>query len=262
MIRALFTAATGMEAQQLNIDTIAHNLANANTTGFKRARADFQDLLYQSTTAPGTASSASTQTPTGIQVGLGVKTAAVGKVFTQGDLRQTGSELDVAIEGDGFLQVVQPNGEIGYSRAGALKRDSSGQLVTSNGDPLEPSITIPTDALSVTIGSDGTVSVLQAGSSTASVVGTIELATFPNPQGLRPIGRNLYQPSDSSGAVTTGVPGESGIGTLSQGFLEISNVSIAEELVNMIMSQRAFEVNSKSIQTANEMLQTANNLIR
>lgn len=262
MIRALFTAASGMEAQQLNIDTIAHNLANANTTGFKRARADFQDLLYQTVTAPGTASSASTEVPTGLQVGLGVKPAAVAKIFAQGDFRNTGGELDLAIEGDGFFQVLQPNGEIAYTRAGALKRDSAGQLVTSNGYPLDPAITLPSDTTSVTVGADGTVSVLQGGSATATVVGTIELATFPNPQGLNAIGRNLLLPTASSGDPTTGVPGEAGIGTLSQGFLEISNVSIAEELVNMIMSQRAFEVNSKSIQAANEMLQTTNNLIR
>ena len=262
MIRALFTAATGMEAQQLNIDTIAHNLANANTTGFKRGRADFQDLLYQTVTAPGTASSASTEVPAGLQVGLGVKPAAVGKIFSQGDFRNTGGDLDLAIEGDGFFQVVQPNGEIAYTRAGALKRDSTGQLVTSNGYPLEPSITLPDDATSVTIASDGTVSVLEGGSTNTNVVGNIELAVFPNPQGLNAIGRNLFLASDSSGDAVTGVPGESGIGTLSQGFLEISNVSIAEELVNMIMSQRAFEVNSKSIQAANEMLQTTNNLIR
>lgn len=262
MIRALFTAATGMEAQQLNIDTIAHNLANANTTGFKRGRADFQDLLYQTVTAPGTASSASTEVPAGLQVGLGVKPAAVGKIFSQGDFRNTGGDLDLAIEGDGFFQVVQPNGEIAYTRAGALKRDSTGQLVTSNGYPLEPSITLPDDATSVTIASDGTVSVLEGGSTNTNVVGNIELAVFPNPQGLNAIGRNLFLASDSSGDAVTGVPGESGIGTLSQGFLEISNVSIAEELVNMIMSQRAFEVNSKSIEAANEMLQTTNNLIR
>ncbi|MGD2062154.1 MAG: flagellar basal-body rod protein FlgG [Nitrospirota bacterium] len=262
MIRALFTAATGMEAQQLNIDTIAHNLANANTTGFKRGRADFQDLLYQTVTAPGTASSASTEVPAGLQVGLGVKPAAVGKIFAQGDFRNTGGDLDVAIEGDGFFQVVQPNGEIAYTRAGALKRDSIGQLVTSNGYPLEPAITLPDETTSVTIASDGTVSVLEGGSTATTIVGTIELAVFPNPQGLNAIGRNLFIESDSSGDAIIGVPGESGIGTLSQGFLEISNVSIAEELVNMIMSQRAFEVNSKSIQAANEMLQTTNNLIR
>jgi flagellar basal-body rod protein FlgG len=262
MIRALFTAATGMEAQQLNIDTIAHNLANANTTGFKRGRADFQDLLYQTVTAPGTASSASTEVPAGLQVGLGVKPAAVGKIFSQGDFRNTGSELDLAIEGDGFFQVLQPNGEIAYTRAGALKRDSVGQLVTSNGYLLEPAITLPDDTTAVTIAADGTVSVLQGGSATATVVGDLELAVFPNPQGLSAIGRNLLLPTDASGDPITGVPGEAGIGTLSQGFLEISNVSIAEELVNMIMSQRAFEVNSKSIQAANEMLQTTNNLIR
>jgi len=262
MIRALFTAATGMEAQQLNIDTIAHNLANANTTGFKRGRADFQDLLYQTVTAPGTASSASTEVPSGLQIGLGVKPAAVAKIFAQGDFRNTGGELDLGIEGDGFFQVVQPNGEIAYTRAGALKRDSTGQIVTSNGYPLEPAITLPTDTTSVTIAADGTVSVVQAGSATTTVLGTIELAVFSNPQGLNAIGRNLLLPSDASGDPITGVPGEEGIGTLSQGFIEISNVSIAEELVNMIMSQRAFEVNSKSIQAANEMLQTTNNLIR
>jgi flagellar basal-body rod protein FlgG len=186
----------------------------------------------------------------------------VGKIFAQGDFRNTGGDLDVAIEGDGFFQVVQPNGEIAYTRAGALKRDSIGQLVTSNGYPLEPAITLPDETTSVTIASDGTVSVLEGGSTATTIVGTIELAVFPNPQGLNAIGRNLFIESDSSGDAIIGVPGESGIGTLSQGFLEISNVSIAEELVNMIMSQRAFEVNSKSIQAANEMLQTTNNLIR
>jgi len=175
MIRALFTAATGMEAQQLNIDTIAHNLANANTTGFKRGRADFQDLLYQTVTAPGTASSASTEVPSGLQIGLGVKPAAVAKIFAQGDFRNTGGELDLGVEGDGFFQVVQPNGEIAYTRAGTFKRDSTGQIVTSNGYPLEPAITLPTDTTSVTVAADGTVSVLQGGSATTTVLGTIDL---------------------------------------------------------------------------------------
>ena len=261
MIRALWTAATGMEAQQLNIDVIANNLANVNTTGFKKSRADFQDLLYQTTKLPGSASSATTQNPTGIEVGLGTRTAAVQKLFTTGDMQRTGNQLDLAIEGAGFFQVQLPNGDTGYTRAGAFKEDSTGQMVTSDGYPLLPNITIPENATNVSIGQDGTVTVFLDGSATGTAAGTIELATFSNPSGLDSAGNNIYMETTSSGAPTTGTAGENGIGTLAQNFLEGSNVSIMEELVNMIAGQRAYEINSKAIKTADKMVQMVNNLI-
>jgi len=262
MIRALWTAASGMEAQQLNIDVIANNLANVNTTGFKKNRADFQDLLYQTLREPGAKSSTGTIYPTGMQLGLGTRAAAIQKVFLQGDFQPTQNPFDLAIEGRGFFQILQPNGEIAYTRAGAFKQDEQGRLVTSDGFPLQPQITIPADILSITIGSDGTVSVLQAGQSSPSQVGQIQLVTFSNPAGLSSVGRNLYLETEASGSPTVGTPGENGVGTLAQGFLELSNVSISEELVNMIVGQRAYEVNSKAIQTADEMMQAANNTKR
>lgn len=262
MIRSLWTAASGMMAQQLNIDVISNNLANVNTAGFKKSRADFQDLLYQTIKSPGAASSADTQVPTGIQVGLGTRPVAVQKLFMQGDFQQTGAELDMAIEGSGFFQITQPNGEVAYSRAGTFKLDGEGRIVTSDGYPMEPEITLPADAISVEIGADGTISVLQAGTTTPTEVGTIQLANFSNPAGLKSLGRNLFAPTASSGDVSVGIPGENGIGGISQGFLEMSNVSIVDEMVNMIVSQRAYEVNSKAITTADEMLQTATNLRR
>lgn len=260
MIRALWTAASGMEAQQLNIDVIANNLANVNTAGFKKSRADFQDLMYQTIKSTGAPSTNSTQIPAGIQIGLGTRTAAVNKMFTPGNINQTGNPLDVAIEGDGFFQIQMPDGTTGYSRAGSFKKDSQGRLVTSDGYPVLPEIVIPNNATSVTIGNDGTVSVLQAGQTTPTSVGTIQLASFSNPAGLSSTGHNLYQPTDSSGTATTGTAGQNGLGTLSQGFLEMSNVSVMEEMVNMIISQRAYETNSKVVQTADQMLQQANNL--
>lgn len=262
MIRALWTAATGMQAQQLNIDVVANNLANVNTTGFKRARGDFQDLLYQTLRVAGTASSSGTEVPTGIQVGHGVRTAAVQKIFLQGDFMQTLNELDMTIEGKGFFQILKPDGEISYSRAGAFKLDSDGRVVTSDGYPMEPEITVPEDTINISIGPDGTVSVLQAGETEASEVGNIELAMFANEAGLKNIGRNLYETTDASGDAITGTPGEDGFGTIAQGFLEMSNVNIVEEMVNMIISQRAYEINSKVIQTSDSMLQVANNLKR
>lgn len=262
MIRALWTAATGMHAQQLNIDVIANNMSNVNTTGFKRSRADFQDLLYQTLRLAGTASSTGTEVPTGIQVGHGVRTVAVQKIFLQGDYQQTQNQLDMAIEGDGFFQVLQPDGDIGYTRAGAFKLDSDGRIVTSDGYALEPEISIPEDTINLTIGPDGTISVLQAGETEASEVGNIELAMFPNAGGLKSIGRNLYITTDASGDPITGTPGEEGFGTIAQGFLEMSNVNVVEEMVNMITSQRAYEINSKVIQASDEMLQTANNVKR
>lgn len=262
MIRALWTAASGMEAQQLNVDVIANNLANVNTPGFKRSRADFQDLLYQTLRDAGASSSSSTIYPTGMQVGLGTRNAAIQKIFQQGEFQQTQNPMDFAIEGRGFFEILQPNGESGYSRAGSFKQDEQGRLVTSDGFPLLPQITIPVDTLNITVGSDGTVSVVQAGQSASTQVGQIQLVSFANPSGLKSIGRNLYTETISSGSPTTGTPGESGIGTISQGFLELSNVSISEELINMIVSQRAYEINSKAIQTADEMMQTANNAKR
>lgn len=262
MIRALWTAASGMQAQQKNIDVVAHNLANVNTTGFKRSRADFQDLIYQNLKSTGSPATNSTQVPTGIQIGLGTRLAAVTKIFSPGDFSQTGNELDIAIEGDGFFQIQQPDGTTGYSRAGAFKRDSQGRIVTPEGNPLLPEIVVPSNTTKINIGSDGTVSVQQAGQNTPTTVGNIQLAAFSNPSGLSAQGKNIYLPSDASGNATTGTPGQDGLGSVAQGLLEMSNVNVAEEMVNMIVGQRAYEINSKAVQAADEMLQTANNLRR
>ncbi|MBJ6724819.1 flagellar basal-body rod protein FlgG [Geomesophilobacter sediminis] len=262
MIRALWTAASGMQAQQLNMDVISNNLANSNTTGFKKSRADFQDLMYQNLKTTGAPATNSTTTPTGIQVGLGVKPASVSKVFTAGSITQTGNELDIAIEGDGFFQVQQADGTTAYTRAGTFKKDGTGRMVTPDGQPLLPEIIIPSNATKINIGTDGTVSVQQAGQSAPTTVGTIQLASFQNPSGLSAIGRNLFQQSDSSGTATTGTAGLNGLGTLDQGYLEQSNVSVVEEMVNMIVGQRAYEINSKAVQAADEMLQQAGNLKR
>ena len=261
MIRALWTAASGMQAQQLNVDVVANNIANVNTTGFKKSRADFQDLIYQNLKSIGAPSTNATQA-SGIQVGLGTRTAAVTKNFATGTINQTGNDLDIAIEGDGFFQIQQPDGSTAYTRAGAFKMDSQGRVVNSDGYPLLPEVVIPSNSTKVNIGNDGTVSVQQAGQSTPTNVGNIQLATFSNPAGLSSLGRNLYQTTDSSGEATTGTPGQNGIGTMSQGYLEMSNVSVVEEMVNMIIGQRAYEVNSKAVQAADEMLQQANNLRR
>lgn len=262
MIRALWTAASGMQAQQKNIDVVAHNLANVNTTGFKRSRADFQDLIYQNLKSTGAPATNATQVPTGIQIGLGTRLAAVTKIFSPGDFTQTGNELDIAIEGDGFFQIQQPDGTTGYSRAGAFKRDSTGRVVTPEGNPLLPEIVIPNNATKINIGSDGTVSVQQAGQNAPTTVGNIQLATFSNPSGLSAQGKNICLPSDASGTATTGTPGLEGLGAIAQGLLEMSNVNVAEEMVNMIVGQRAYEINSKAVQASDEMLQTANNLRR
>jgi len=251
-----------MQAQQQNIDVVANNLANVNTTGFKKSRADFQDLMYQNLKSTGAPSSNSTQVPAGIEIGLGSKLAAITKIFTPGTINQSGNELDIAIEGDGFFQIQTPDGSTQYSRAGAFKKDSQGRLVNSDGYPMVPEIVIPANATKVSIGNDGTVSVMQAGQNTATNVGTIQLAAFSNPAGLSSMGHNLYQPTDASGTATTGTAGQNGLGTLSQGFIEMSNVSVMEEMVNMIVGQRAYEINSKAVQAADEMLQQANNLRR
>jgi len=257
MIRALYTAATGMEAQQLNIDVIANNLANVSTSGFKKSRADFQDLLYQTLKEPGVSATGTTQVPTGIQVGLGVRPAAVSRIHSQGDFNQTTNPLDVAIEGDGLFQVTLPDGNTAYTRAGAFKLDSTGSVVTAEGDALSPQITIPQGAESINIGNDGTVSVTLAGQTAPTQVGQIQTVRFANPAGLRSEGRNLFHETDTSGTPQLGTPGQDGLGTLSQGFVESSNVSVVEELVAMITGQRAYEINSRAITAADEMLRTA-----
>jgi flagellar basal-body rod protein FlgG len=262
MIRSLFIAATGMEAQKLNIDVISNNLANVNTVGFKKSRADFQDLMYQTLRAAGGASAEGIQVPSGIEVGLGVKPVAVQKIFQQGDFTQTGNSLDMVIEGEGFFQVLLPDGTIAYSRAGAFKLDSDGRIVNSDGYPLEPAITVPTDVKSITVGSDGRVTVQTAGSSTQTEIGRIELARFINPGGLSSMGKNLFLTTLSSGDAITGNAGTESFGTLSQGYVELSNVNVVEEMVNMIVSQRAYEINSKAVQASDEMLQVTNNLRR
>ncbi|RMD52371.1 MAG: flagellar basal-body rod protein FlgG [Nitrospirae bacterium] len=262
MIRSLFIAATGMEAQSLKIDVIANNLANVNTVGYKRSRADFQDLMYQTIKLPGAISAEGNQIPSGIQVGLGVKPVAVQKNFKQGDFVNTGNSLDLVIEGEGFFQITMPDGTLAYTRTGAFKKDSEGRIVTSDGYPLEPSITIPEDTVDINIGSDGKVTVLQANSNTVTEIGQIELARFINPGGLKAIGKNLFVPTDSSGEAVTAIPGTNGVGTLAQGFLELSNVNIVEEMVNMIVSQRAYEINSKAVQASDEMLQVVNDMRR
>lgn len=261
MIRSLWTGTTGMHSQQLNIDVIANNLANVSTTGFKKSKADFQDLLYQTMTVPGSQTSEDTESPTGILVGLGVKPAAVTKVFSQGDLILTENELDVAIEGDGFLQVELPNGNTSYTRAGALKRDSDGRLTTSDGYPIIPAITIPDGASQISIGETGIVGATIGDDSESIELGTLELALFTNNGGLAAIGKNLFEETSTSGTPQTGTPGEDGYGTLLQSYLEGSNVNIVEEMANMITTQRAYEINSKTIQTSDEMMQTTNNLV-
>ena len=252
---------TGMQAQEMNVDVIANNLANVNTSGFKRSRIDFEDLLYQTVVPPGASSSETTAVPTGIQVGMGTNPVAVHKEFGQGNLQITENPLDLAIEGDGFFQVTLPEGDVGYTRSGAFKRDQDGNLVTVNGYKLEPEITIPDDAKEVTVGADGTVSAL-LNDGTIQEIGTIELARFINPAGLDSVGHNIYKRTDASGDAITGTPGQEGLGAISSGFLEMSNVRVVEEMVNLITAQRAYEVNSKAIQASDEMLQMANNLTR
>jgi flagellar basal-body rod protein FlgG len=262
MIRALFTAATGMQAQQLNLDTVANNLANVNTTGFKKNRVDFQDLLYQTLRPAGTRVAGGAEVPTGIQVGHGTRPVATQKLWSQGNFQQTENPLDLVIEGDGFFQVNRPDGSIAYTRAGAFKRDSQGQIVNSDGLVLQPALRVPDDTTAISIGADGTISVTTAGQTAPQQLGQIELARFVNPAGLNAIGKNLFLPTAASGQAQTGTPGDKGFGTVNQGFLEMSNVSVVEEMVQMIAAQRAFEVNSKAIKTADEMLAISNNMPR
>ncbi len=263
MIRALYSAGSGMVAQQLNVDNIAHNLANANTVGFKMRRAQFQDLLYQSLVQPGAAAGSQTVVPSGLQLGLGTRPASNEIIFTQGDYSATNNPLDLVIQGRGFFQIRRPNGELAYTRSGQFHLDRDGNVVTSDGDPLEPQITVPAEAQAITIAGDGTVSFVQPGQTAAQLAGQIQLANFPNPAGLNSIGRNLYLPTDASGDPTVGIPGGGeGLGTLLQGYIEQSNVSVVEEFINLIVSQRAYEANSKVVKAADEMYQQVNNVTR
>ncbi|MGE0557195.1 MAG: flagellar basal-body rod protein FlgG [Burkholderiales bacterium] len=255
MIRSLWISKTGLDAQQTQMDVIANNLANVSTNGFKRARAVFEDLLYQTLRQPGAQSSQQSQLPTGLQLGTGVKPVATARIFTQGNLQQSGNPLDIAIQGNGFFQVLMPDGTTAYTRDGSFQVDSQGQLVTASGFAVQPAITIPANALSVTIGRDGVVSVLRAGSPTPSQVGALQLASFTNPAGLQSFGENLYIETASSGTPSANTPGTNGLGLLNQGYVETSNVNVVEELVAMIQTQRAYEINSKSISTSDQMLQ-------
>lgn len=251
---ALWISKTGLSAQDTRLSTISNNLANVATTGFKRDRAIFQDLLYQINRQPGGQSSQDTTLPSGLQLGTGVRTVATQKQFTMGTLENTTQPLDVAINGRGFFQVLMPDGSLSYSRDGQFQMDSTGQLVTSSGYVLQPAITLPATASSITIGSDGTVSVLDAATGTQTQVGNLQLADFVNPAGLQSIGDNLYKETVASGAPQTGTPGLNGLGATQQGSLENSNVNVVEELVNMISTQRAYEMNSKVISTVDQML--------
>ena len=252
--RALWVAKTGLDAQQTKMAVISNNLANVNTIGFKKSRAIFEDLVYQNIRQAGSQTTQNTELPTGLQLGTGVRTVATEKLHTQGNMQQTENSLDVAINGRGFFQILMPNGDINYTRDGSFKLDSTGQVVTSSGMTLEPNITIPTDALSISIGRDGTVSVVQPGSPDSVQLGQLELASFVNPAGLNPVGENLFSETVASGAPVVGTPGEDEFGAVFQGSLETSNVNVVEELVNMIETQRAYEMNSKAISTTDEML--------
>ena len=262
MMRALYTAATGMAAQQRNIDTTANNLANVNTTGYKKSKVHFQDLLYHNERTAGVPSSVSTQVPVGLHVGHGVKFIGTEKIHTQGNLENTGNDLDLSIDGHGFFQILQPNGIVGYSRDGHFNIDGMGRLVTNDGTLLDPEINIPQDTRKIEVGFDGTVTVFLRDETMPEAIGSIQLARFQNPAGLTPLGKNLYVSTPASGNAIVDAPGASSMGTLTQGFLERSNVSLVEEMVNMITSQRAYEVNSKAIQSADEMLKNTNNLVR
>ena len=255
MIRSLWIAKTGMEAQQTQLDTISHNLANVGTNGFKRGHVVFEDLIYQNLRQAGAASSDQTTLPTGLQVGLGVRAAATSRNFSQGNLQQTSNNLDIAIKGNGFFQIQLPDGTTGYTRDGSLQVDGAGQLVTNNGYPVQPGITIPGNAQSVTIAADGTVNVALPGQTTPQSIGQLNLASFVNPSGLEPKGQNLWGETAASGTPNAGAPGSNGLGSLQQGYVETSNVNVVEELVAMIATQRAYELNSKAIQTSDQMLQ-------
>ena len=254
MIRSLWIARTGLDAQQTQLDVIANNLANVSTNGFKRSRAVFEDLLYQTIRQPGAQSSQQTQIPTGLQLGTGVRPVSTASIFTQGNLQKTDNTLDLAAQGNGFFQILLPDGTTGYTRDGSFQKDNQGQIVTSDGYPLQPAITIPATALSVTIGTDGTVSITEAGTAAATQIGSIQLATFINPAGLQRAGQNYFLETAASGTPTPNTPGTNGAGIVNQGYVETSNVNVAEELVTMIQTQRAYELNSKVISTSDAML--------
>lgn len=261
MTRALYTAATGMQAQQQNVDNIANNLANASTVGFKRSRLEFQDILYQNLRTPGASANASTQLPVGLQIGLGARSISSERLFSQGDFKQTENPLDMVIEGSGFFQVRMASGELAYTRAGSFHLNAQGQVVTATGESLEPAVTIPREATSITVGTDGTVSVTLPGQANAQNVGQIQLASFANPAGLEAIGRNLFKETAASGTAATASPDSQGLGRVNQGFVENSNVNVVEELVSMIAAQRAYETNSKVITAADRMLGTINQAV-
>ncbi len=262
MIRALYTAATGMMAQQTQIDTTSNNIANVNTIGYKKQRAEFADLMYQTMEYAGTATSLNTSSPTGIEVGLGVRPTAITKEFTQGNFKETGNNLDMAITGNGFFQVELPDGTTAYTRNGAFKLDADGNIVNSDGYKLIPQIVVPSDTTAISIGTDGTVSVLQAGQTQMSQIGQIQLANFINPAGLHSLGNNNYINTSASGDAIVGTPGLNGIGEIREGFVEMSNVQLVEEMTDLITGQRAYEANSKAIITSDQMLQTVNQLKR
>ncbi len=263
MLRSLYTAASGMMAQQMNLDNIANNLSNSSTAGFRQRRLQFSDLVYQNLVMPGAAATQQTTVAAGLQVGLGSRAAASEVIQLQGDVTQTGNPLDLTVQGQGFFQVTLPSGDIAYTRSGSFHMDSQGNVVTADGDPIEPSITIPTNATSVTIGSDGTVSVTTPGQQAAQQVGAIQLAMFANPGGLNSVGGNVFLATSASGDPIVGTPGGTeGLGTIQQGYLEQSNVNVVEEFIEMIVAQRSYEANSRVVQAADEMFQTVNNLGR
>jgi flagellar basal-body rod protein FlgG len=255
MIRSLWISKTGLDAQQTQMDVTANNLANVSTNGFKRSRAVFEDLLYQTLRQPGAQSSQQTQLPSGLQLGTGVRPVASERIYTQGNLQQTGNPLDLAIQGNGFFQVLMPDGSTAYTRSGALQLDAQGQLVTASGFPIQPAITIPPNTLSVTISRDGIVSAQRAGTTSSTQLGAVQLAGFVNPAGLQGMGENLFIETASSGTPTVTAPGTNGMGLVNQGYVETSNVNVLEELVGMIQTQRAYEINSKAIQASDQMLQ-------
>ncbi len=262
MMRALWTAGSGMSAQQANVDVISNNLANVNTTGFKKSRIDFQDLMYQTIKQAGSATGPDTQLPSGIQMGHGVRQVATQKIYTQGNFQQTGNTLDVAIEGDGFFQITMADGTIAYTRDGSFKKDSQGRIVNSDGYPLEPQITIPEAATEIMISADGRVTATIPGQTQSEELGQLQIARFINPAGLNNLGRNLLAETAASGSPVVANPGTDGAGTLQQRYVEMSNVQVVEEMVNMIVAQRAYEINSKAVTTADDMLSQAANLKR
>jgi flagellar basal-body rod protein FlgG len=260
MIRSLYIAKTGLEAQQTNLDVVTNNLANVSTNGFKKSRAVFEDLLYQNVRQPGAQSSQQTQLPSGLQIGTGVRAVATERIHTQGNPQQTGNSKDVMINGSGFFQVLMPDGTTAYTRDGSFQTDNNGQLVTSSGYVLQPPITVPSNALTMTVGRDGTVTVTTPGTVAPTQIGSIQVSNFVNPAGLESLGENLYAETGASGTAQTSTPGTNGTGVLMQGFVETSNVNVVEEMVNMIQTQRAYEINSKAITTSDQMLQKISQL--